>query len=213
MDDLDSQVMDQEYKKELLEILYIRSFRFDPEKGFKLTSGAMSDVYIDVKKTALSSEAMELIGSTFFNILKMQPVDAIGGMTLGADPLAYAAAMFCTLHGKYMDAFVIRKEPKKHGTEVWVEGNIRPDASVVIVEDVVTTGGSTIKAVERARAAGLDVRAVIALVDREEGGREKIEEATKLPFVAVYTKTDFLELHKERTEKAKKKPEVVRPDF
>lgn len=210
MDYLDAQVTDQDYKKELLEILYTKSFKYDAESGFLLTSGKKSDVYIDVKKTVLSSEAMELVGFTFFNMLKMAPVDAIGGLTLGADPLAYAAGMYCTLHGKYLDVFIIRKEPKKHGTSQWIEGNVQAGADVVIVEDVVTTGGSTIKAIERAREAGFNVKAVIAFVDREEGGKENIETNAKVRFDSVFTKTDLLELHKERT---KKKPEIVKPDF
>lgn len=210
MDYLDSQVMDQDFKQELLDILYVRSFKYDPDNGFLLTSGKKSDVYIDVKKTSLCSEAMELIGFTFFNILKIEPVDAIGGMTLGADPIAYAAAMYCTTHGKYLDAFVIRKEPKKHGTQQWIEGNVQPGAWVVIVEDVVTTGGSTLKAIERARESGLQVRRVIALVDREEGGKENIETNAKVPFDSVFTKSELIALHKKRNQK---KPEIVKPDF
>ena len=90
--DLDHQIMDQDYKKELLDILYARSFKYDPDQGFTLTSGKKSDVYIDVKKTAMSAEAMELIGFTYFRELKLEPVDAIGGITLGADPIEIGRA-------------------------------------------------------------------------------------------------------------------------
>jgi orotate phosphoribosyltransferase len=211
--DLEHQIMDQDYKKELLDILYARSFKYDPEKGFTLTSGQKSDVYIDVKKTAMSAEAMELIGFTYFRELKLEPIDAIGGITLGADPIAYAAALVSTMNGKYLDAFVIRKEPKKHGTMQWIEGNVKPDAWVCIVEDVVTTGESTIKAVERAREAGLQVRRVLALVDREEGGAENIKEKAKVRFDAIFTKSDLMELYKKHQPKKEEKKVVEKPIF
>lgn len=211
--DLEHNVMDQDYKKELLEILYTRSFKYDPERGFTLTSGQKSDIYIDVKKTAMSAEAMELIGYTYFRELKLEPIDAIGGITLGADPIAYAAALVSTMNGKYLDAFVIRKEPKKHGTMQWIEGNVKPEAWVCIVEDVVTTGESTIKAVERAREAGLQVRRVLALVDREEGGAKNITEKAKVRFDAIFTKSDLMELHKKHQPKKEEKKVIEKPVF
>lgn len=210
--EVDQQIMTEDYKKELLSVLYARSFNFDPENKFTLASGATSDVYIDAKKTALSSEAMELLGYAFFTETKLMPVDAIGGLTLGADPIAYAAALISTMHGKYLDAFVVRKEPKAHGTQKWIEGNIREDMNVVIVEDVITTGQSAITAVKRAREAGLNVLKVIALVDREEGGRENIEKETGLNCASIFTKTDFLELHEKR-EKLKKEEEESSEPF
>jgi orotate phosphoribosyltransferase len=197
---VDQLIMSEDYKKQLLEILYTRSFQYDPEGGFTLASGKKSDVYIDVKKTALSAEAMEMIGYAFFQELKLEPVDAVGGLTLGADPIAYAAALISTINGKFLDVFIVRKEAKSHGTQRWVEGNIRPDACAVVVEDVVTTGESTLKAIERAREAGFNVRKVIALIDREEGGAERIEEEGKVKFFSIFTKTDLLET-KERIEK------------
>lgn len=204
--ELDEQVMDQDYKKELLEILYVKSFKHDPEHGFTLTSGKKSDIYIDAKKTALTATAMELIGFAFFQLLKMEPVDAVGGMTLGADPIAYSTALISTMHGKYIDAFVIRKEPKKHGTQQWIEGSLPPDAWVIIMDDVVTTGGSAIEAVKRAREAGYKVRRVLALVDREEGGAENIERETGCKFTALFTRADLMEVH-ERHMKEKEKEE------
>ncbi|MBI5562989.1 MAG: orotate phosphoribosyltransferase [Deltaproteobacteria bacterium] len=217
--------MGQEYKTHLLEILYVRSFQHDPEGKFQLSSGKTSDVYIDAKKTMMSSEGMELVGFTFFQELKMAPVDGIGGLTLGADPIAYATALVSTQQGKGLDAFVVRKEAKRHGTMRWIEGNLRPGADVAIVDDVTTTGASTITAIERAREEGLNVRRVIALVDREEGARENIMAKTGLKLDAIFTKTDLLELHKktkeaEEAEKrkgerasAKKRPAGDLPDF
>jgi len=203
---VDQQIMSENYKKDLLEILYARSFQYDPDFGFTLASGKKSDVYIDVKKTALSSEAMEMIGFAFFQELKLEPVDAVGGLTLGADPIAYATALISTINGKFLDVFIVRKEPKAHGTQRWVEGNIRPDAWGVVVEDVVTTGESTLKAIERAREAGFQVRKVIALIDREEGGAERIEQEGKVKFYSIFTKSDLLEV-KERMEKLEEEEE------
>jgi orotate phosphoribosyltransferase len=199
--DVDQQIMLEDYKKDLLNILYLRSFQYDPDKGFTLSSGQKSDVYIDVKKTALSAEAMELIGYAYFIKLKLEPVDCVGGLTLGADPLAYAAALVSTMHGKFLDAFVVRKEPKAHGTQKWIEGNVREGAWAVIIEDVVTTGESTLKAIERAREAGMQVNKVIAFVDREEGGAERIEKEGKVKFDWIFTKTDLMELHEEMEKK------------
>lgn len=213
---VDQQIMLQEYKKDLLDVIYVRSFQHDPDSGFTLSSGKKSDVYIDIKKTALSAEGMELLGYAFFQELKMAPVDGIGGLTLGADPIAYAAALTSTINGKFLDVFIVRKEPKKHGTMQWIEGNLKPGAWVCVVDDVVTTGASTITAIKRAREAGLEVKKVMAVVDREEGGAENILKETGLKLEPLFTKTDLLELHKKLTEKKEqeaKKKTVERPDF
>ena len=110
---------------------------------------------------------------------------------MGADPIATATSLVSCLEGTPIPAFIIRKEPKKHGTGQWIEGrkNLKPGARVVIVEDVVTTGGSSMKAVERAREEGLEVLGVVVLVDREEGGREFLEEQG-LTLRAVFTKSE-----------------------
>ncbi len=197
---VEDQIMMQDYKEALLEILYVRSFIFDEKEGFLLSSGQRSNVYIDAKKTTLSAEGMENIGYAFFNEIKNEPIDAIGGLTMGADPIAYATALVATMNGKALDAFVVRKEPKKHGTMKWIEGNLRPGSWVCVVEDVVTTGASVVTAIERLRESGFHVRRVIALVDREEGGRENIEKAD-CKFVSLLTKTDFIEFHKKHGQK------------
>lgn len=212
MQDFSHQIMDEDYKKELLDILYTKSFKYD-EAGFTLTSGKKSNYYIDVKKTALSAVAMELIGYAYFQKLKLAPIDAIGGMTLGADPIAYAAALMCTLKGKYLDVFIVRKEAKGHGTQAWIEGDVKPDSNVVVVEDVITTGGSTIKAVQKAKEAGLNVLRVIALLDREEGGAQNIEKETGVKVDSIFTMSDLLDVHKkkqEEEEKEKKKQQAQR---
>ena len=179
----------------LLNLIYERSFRYDPDAGFLLSSGKKSDVYIDMKKTLYCPEGMELAGRAFFERIKDEPVDGIGGLTLGADPIAYATALISNLNGKPVDVFVVRKEAKKHGTQRWIEGNLEAGARVVIVDDVVTTGASTIKAIERVREAGFEVLKVIVLVDRQEGGREAIEAHCRME--AIYTKKDLLGLYNE----------------
>ncbi len=181
-------------REKLLKIIFENSFCFDPDFGFTLASGTKSDVYIDIKKTVLSSEGMELVGRVVFDEIKDLDVDGVGGLTLGADPIAYVAALVGNMSGKPLDAFVIRKETKKHGTMRWLEGNLKAGAKVVIIDDVITTGGSTIKAIERATEAGLEVVLVLALVDREEGGSENISKACSSPFKAVFTKSDLMEL-------------------
>jgi len=196
----DQQIMIQEYKESLIEALYVRSFMYDPECGFELSSGEKSEVYIDAKRTVYSSVGMELVGFAFYEEIKNAPIDALGGLTLGADGIAMATAIICGMRNKLLDIFVIRKEAKKHGTRKWIEGGVKKGADVLIVDDVVTTGASIITAVERAREEGLNVRKTMALVDREEGGRENILEKTGLRFDAIVTKTDLIEMHKKQEE-------------
>jgi orotate phosphoribosyltransferase len=163
----------------------------------KLASGKISDFYLDCKQTALCAEGAAVIGALVFDHIEKlraagQPIAAVGGLTLGADPVAVATAVTSHGRGEPVDAFIIRKEPKGHGTGSWVEGmgQLAPGTRVLLVEDVVTTGGSTLKALERARESGLEPVAIIALVDREEGGRANLE-ATGLPFTALLTRSDF----------------------
>jgi orotate phosphoribosyltransferase len=110
---------------------------------------------------------------------------------MGADPIASAVATISFTRGRPIDAFYVRKEPKGHGTQKWLEGDktVKPGTPVAIVEDVCTTGGSTLKAIERARLHGLEVKRVFTLVDREEGGREAVEQ--EVPLTALFRKSDF----------------------
>ena len=183
--------------KKLLKILYEKSFRFDPERGFTLASGKKSDLYVDSKKTVLSSVGMVLTGRAFFELIKDSDVSAVGGLTLGADPIAYATAMISNLAGAPLDVFIVRKEPKEHGTRRPIEGSVEEGARVIVIDDVVTTGGSTIKAIESAKEAGFVVVGAVALVDREEGGKENVEKYC--PLRSVFTRTDLLKIHKERS--------------
>jgi len=160
-----------------------------------LTSGKESDFYIDCRPVTLDPEGAYLVGKLLFERLLTcrEVVRGVGGMTMGADPIATAVSLTSYLEGRPFPAFIIRKEPKKHGRGLWVEGisNLPDGAAVAIVEDVVTTGGSTIKAIERAREEGLKVVQVLALVDREEGGKENLK---KLGYdlEALFTRRDFL---------------------
>lgn len=176
----------------LLEILCEKSFRYDPDFGFTLASGTKSDVYVDCKKTVLDPEGMLLTGKAMYELIKDIDCIGIGGLTLGADPLAYCTAMTANIHDKNLNVFIVRKEPKKHGTKRPIEGNISEGDNVIIVDDVVTTGGSTIKAIESCKEAGFNIVKVMALVDREEGGKENVEAAAGCEFVSVFTKSDLL---------------------
>jgi orotate phosphoribosyltransferase len=159
-----------------------------------LSSGRESDFYIDCKKTALTAEGHVLIGRLLLKAIHQETpaAAAVGGMTLGADPLASAVSLTSFLEGTPLPAFIVRKEPKGHGTGQWMEGRtLIPDgAEVAVVEDVVTTGGSTLRAIERIEAEGLKVTRAFALVDRLEGGREAVE-AKGYALTTLFTRRDF----------------------
>jgi orotate phosphoribosyltransferase len=159
-----------------------------------LASGRESDFYFDGKQTTLHPEGGYLTGKLFFEAIKdVEGVDGVGGLTLGADPIATATSVVSFLEKRPIPAFIIRKEPKGHGTGAWLEGrkNFKPGARVVIVEDVVTSGGSSLKAIKRAEEEGLKVLGVVTLVDREEGGRENIEKEGYW-LRSIFTKSEVL---------------------
>ena len=175
----------------LLELLTQLAYE---EREVTLASGRRSNFYIDCKQAVLTAEGHFLTGTLICELLEnIQPdVRAVGGLTMGADPIASAVATVSWTRGRPIEAFYVRKEPKGHGTQKWLEGDkvVKPGTPVAIVEDVCTTGGSTIKAIERARLHGLDVRRVIVLVDREEGGREALER--EAPLVTLFRRRDFV---------------------
>ncbi len=177
-------------RQQLLQLLKEKSYRYSPDRPFKLVSGRESPYYIDARPTTHSAMGLALIGEIFFDLVWDLDVQAIGGLTMGADPIAHATALISYLKGKPINAFSVRKEPKGHGLGKRVEGDVRPGDRVVIVEDVITTGSSTLKAVAAAREFGLEVVKVLILVDREEGGRENVEK--EVPSVeAVFRLSDF----------------------
>ena len=163
-------------KQELIEIICRKSFKYTEVPSFKLVSGRMSRFYVNCKPTTLSPRGMFLVGHLVFDIIKDLEPDGIGGLTFGADPMAMATAFVSELKGGPINAFSIRKTRKDHGIIRWVEGDMQPGQRVVIIDDVATTGGSTIKAIERAGSEGLDVVRAVILVDRQEGGLENIRQ-------------------------------------
>lgn len=162
-------------KSELIRILCIKSFKYSNTPIFKLVSGEMSSFYVNCKPTTLHPRGMFLVGHLMFDEIKNLDLSGVGGLTFGADPIAVATAFVSEMKQQPVKAFSIRKEQKDHGIIKWVEGDLQPGDKVAILEDVVTTGGSTIKAVERAESEGLEVIKVVTLVDRQEGGIEKIK--------------------------------------
>jgi orotate phosphoribosyltransferase len=174
----------------LLDLLRTRAFQ---EREVTLSSGLKSNFYIDCKQVSLHAEGAALIGELFHRLIDDIAPDAVavGGLTLGADPLATATSMHSFLAGRSRDAFIVRKEPKGHGTGQWIESaGLAAGAKVVILEDVITTGASTLRAIERSRLAGLDVSCAVGLVDRLEGGRDAIVAQT--PLTTLFTRRDFL---------------------
>lgn len=174
-------------KKIIIELSY-------EKRNVTLASGRQSDFYFDGKQTTLHPEGGYLTGKLFFEAVRdVEGLEGVGGLTLGADPIATATSVVSFLEGKPVPAFIIRKEPKGHGTGAWLEGrkNFKPGSRVVIVEDVVTSGGSSIKAIKRAEEEGLKVLGVVTLVDREEGGRENIEKEGYW-LKSIFTKSDIL---------------------
>jgi orotate phosphoribosyltransferase len=176
----------------LSEMLAARSAR---RGQFTLSSGRTSTLYIDARLTTMSPDGLVLIGSLGVQRLGARDwargVQAVGGLTLGADPVAYAIAYASASTATPLRAFTVRKEAKAHGTGQLIEGPFRSGDRVVVIEDVITTGGSALRAVGAVRAAGGTVCGVLAVVDREEGGREAIE-AEGVPVASLVTATEIL---------------------
>lgn len=179
-------------KERLKEILLEKSYR----KGtFTLTSGKTSDFYIDGKQTTLDAEGSYLCGKLLFELISNETnkIDAVGGMTLGADPLVSAVSLVSYLEHAPIPAFIVRKEAKGHGTDNYIEGlkNLPKGGRVALVEDVVTTGGTLLKVIERVEAAGFTVGLVVTVVDRQEGGAETLAEEG-YPLKALFTRESLL---------------------
>jgi len=142
---------------------------------FTLSSGKESDLYVDLRKVTLSPVGASIIGELISGIIRDRKVDAVGGMSIGADPIATAVSLAAYRGGREVMAFLVRKTQKTHGTGNVIEGPVKPGMRALVVEDVITTGASTISAIERVREAGMEVDLVVAIFDRMEGGREAIE--------------------------------------
>jgi orotate phosphoribosyltransferase len=180
-----------ERRGRLVELLRQRSFE---RKPVVLASGKESDFFIDCKQTVLTAEGHALAGELLFDALAQLPrCDAVAGVELGGCPLASAVSLVSFQRGRPLPALYVRKDQKDHGSKRLVEGDraIVPGMPVVILEDVITTGGSTMKAVEKLGRAGVVVVGVLALVDRLEGGADAIRLAG-LPVVSIATRHDFI---------------------
>jgi len=158
--------------------------------NFVLASGQRSSYYIDARKTTMSAEGLRLIGHVGLALIRERGWSpaAVGGLTLGADPVAYAIARASVDATPIVDAFSVRKAAKEHGTKSRIEGNFDPSQQVVIVEDVITSGASALQAIDAVRASGGTVLGVLAVVDREQGGKEAIERCS-VEVVSITTTT------------------------
>ncbi len=178
----------------LLNLLVEKSYRYG---NFTLSSGKKSHHYVNCKPVTLSGEGLALLSQTLLGYVDLHAV-AIAGMTLGADPLVSGVAMAAAQSGRALDALVIRKEPKGHGTGAWLEGPLPPRGSLVtVLEDVVTTGGSSLKAVSKLREAGFLVNNIVTIVDRQEGGELEIKKAG-LNLISIFLLDEISMKAKER---------------
>jgi orotate phosphoribosyltransferase len=160
-------------------------------REFKLASGKTSDFYVDARVTTLDAEGAALCGRIFLQMLADFKVDAVGGYSIGADPIVASIAVLSHLDKRPLPAFIIRKEEKSHGTRKMIEGNFRPGMHVALFDDVITSGGSIIKGAKQVEAEGGKVEVVMAVLDRQEGGREEIE-SHGYRFLSIFTKKDLL---------------------
>ncbi|MCA9266867.1 MAG: orotate phosphoribosyltransferase [Planctomycetales bacterium] len=156
-------------KRQLVALVRQKALEFG---DFTLASGKKAKFYLDCRRITLDSAGANLIGEGILDLLGDDLPDAVGGMAIGADPITAAVITIAHQRGKRLSGFIVRKESKEHGKGRMVEGPVAAGQSCVIVEDVVTTGGSSLKAIEHVKAFGMQVRGVIAIIDRLEGGRE-----------------------------------------
>ncbi len=184
-------------KPELISLLCEKSVNWSDEPRFKLVSGRVSRFYVNCKPVTLHPRGMYLIGHLMMEALADARIEGIGGLTFGADPVAMAAAFASELVGRPVKAFSIRKTQKDHGIVKWIEGDLKPGDPVAVIDDVATTGGSTIKAIERAREEGLNVVKAIVLVDRQEGGLDAIR-ALVPDASALITRSELLACWKKK---------------
>ena len=179
-------------RQRLKELLLQKSYR---EGKVKLSSGLESDFYIDGKQTTLDAEGAYLCGRLLFDLIRTRGVEigGVGGMTLGADPLVTAVSLVSYLDNEPIPAFIVRKEPKGHGTENYIEGksNLPDGTKVALLEDVVTTGSTLLQVIDRVEAQGFKVGLVATIVDRQEGGEEALA-AKGYKLLSIFTREELL---------------------
>ena len=186
--------MDNKEKDKIIELIKHRSFEKSDTPSFLLSSGMRSRYYFNLRNITMAPEGQVLIGTLVYN--KIQELNlkpkGIGGLTMGADPISIATAYTSFLRESPIEAFIIRKEPKEHGLKLQIEGNVEKNDKVIIVDDVITTGASIIKAMKISREYGLDILGAIVLLDRcEENGKENVE-AEGITLHSILTIEDFL---------------------
>lgn len=177
----------------LAALLYEKSYM---EGDFTLSSGRKSDYYFDCRQSSLHPEGAWLIGSIFFDMLQGFDVDAVAGMTLGADPLVTATSLIAYQNNTHLPALIVRKEAKGHGAGRSVEGlaNVNPGARVILLEDVVSTGGSVLRAAEKLEEAGLNVVSVFCILDREEPGGAEAFAVARRELCRIFTRPELVTL-------------------
>src|SRR5271170_6846175 len=178
--------MPSRYPK-LVKLLEQKSLR---RGDFTLASGAKSTYYIDGKMTCLDAEGATLVADAILNEIKDLPVDAVGGMDMGATPIVGAVATRSFTAGRPLPVFVVRKDVKQHGTMKLIEGPLKPPCKVVVIDDVITTGGSIIKAIEAVRAVGCEVLLAISVLDRQAGAHEALKKLN-VPYQPLVTLADL----------------------
>jgi orotate phosphoribosyltransferase len=180
-----------EIEQALLQLLKERSFRSGQPGQFRLASGATSRYYVDGKMCELFSRSAFLIGEVLYERTKDLGIDAIGGLEIGAIPMTTAAVISYQLKGQEMEGFWVRNWPKAHGTKKLIEGRLEPGMRVAIVDDVITKGGSALKAVEEVQRMGCEVAIVLALVDRLGGAEALFKESGVTNYAPIFTIRDF----------------------
>ena len=186
----------EKMRNRLLELILKHVFQYSETPAFKLAHGGTSRFYFNCKRITLDPEGQYLIGNLVFEAIKDFGISAIGGLTLGADPIANATAYSSWLRGRPIQSFIVRKSSKDHGIIAAIEGKIRAGDRVAVVDDVVTTGGSTLQAISACRQAGLEIVGALTLVDRQEmNGRENIEK--RIPnFKALFTRDEVMRMYR-----------------
>lgn len=179
-------------RDQLRDLLVSRAYQFDLAKPFELASGERSSEYIDCKSALSDPRALATLGPIFLPLVHLGVV-AVGGLTMGADPIAISVSLYSGTTDHPLRWFSVRKEAKEHGLKKLIEGNLPPQSRVVIVDDVVTKGGSTLEAIDHCRAEGHEVVQVLVLVDREQDGLQKIRctLGAGVPVEAIFTKSEL----------------------
>lgn len=176
-----------EYRKRLMDLIQRVGVRHGE---VKLSKGGTSRYYIDCRMVTTHPEGAFLIGEIILAMLEGEAVDAVGGPTLGADPIVGAVCYASYCHNRPLPGFIVRKATKEHGLQKMIEGHLSPGAKAVVVEDVLTTGGSVLEAIKEVEKAGGTVARVIGIVDRLQGARERFE-AAGYRFTPIFTKADL----------------------